>query len=225
MVELSREQFEAFMSKTDFDFSTPAGWDAFLAERSQGGTGRDADGLQLRDIKNYAVGTAFVNTVGQPVRVDIHVRTMGSGLALPPGILYVYHPDASWKKKVTSFYVGPPSSSLDFQLQAGGGGTPTRPEWGSLYYIVMKSGEIPGRGMARRAAEHALRDAFKSAGWFFTRGFKMLSRGEAGYSVSVKVGANPVVRDSFMPQKIFSDEAQERLRQMGQRAMSTLPDR
>lgn len=220
MVELTREQFEAFMSKSDFDFSTPAGWQDFLAERSVGGTGRDADGLQLRDVKNYAVGTAFLNTTGDPAPVHFQIRTLGTGLALPPGILYVYHPDASWKMKVTTYYVGPPTSSLDFRMQAGGGGTPTRPEWGSIYYVILKSGEIPGRGVARTAANHALREAFKRSGWFFTRGFKLLTRGEAGYSVSVRVGSNEVVRDYFMPQKIFSEEAQERLREMGERALS-----
>lgn len=221
MVDLTREQFEAFMSKTDFDFSTPAGWEEFMAERSVSGTGRDADGLQLRDVKNYAVGSAFVNTTGEAARVHIQVRTLGSGLALPPGVLYIYHPDESWNMKVTSFYVGPPTSSLDFRMQVGGGGTPTRPEWGSIYYIILKSGQIPGRGAARMAANRALREAFKQSGWFFTRGFKMLTRGEAGYSISVKVGSNSIVRDYFMPQKVFSEEAQERLRQMGERALST----
>lgn len=74
--------------------------------------------------------------------------------------------------------------------------------------------------LSRTAANHALREAFKRSGWFFTRGFKLLTRGEAGYSVSVRVGSNEVVRDYFMPQKIFSEEAQERLREMGERAVS-----
>jgi hypothetical protein len=156
MVEVTREQLDEFMSKTDFDFSTVAGWREFLNERREGGAGRDADGFHARDIKNYPVGIATIITNGGPVNVKVNIRTMGSGLALPPGVLYVFHPDRSWKYKVSSFYVGPPGSSIDFSFQAGGAMT-NEPNWGTLYYIVVKSGELPGRGAARIALNQYLR--------------------------------------------------------------------
>lgn len=94
---------EDFMEKTDLDFSKAEDWRAFIDERREGGRGRSADGLQLRDIKNYAPGTAFISTNGAPAVIQFHIRTQGTGYALPSGILYVYHPDASWTYKVTSF--------------------------------------------------------------------------------------------------------------------------
>ncbi len=208
MVELTREQLDAFLSKTDFDFSSPAGWKEFLAERSQGGAGRDADGIQLRDIRNYAVGSAFVSSTGQPVRVQFNIRTYGTGLALPPGMLYVYHPDAGWNYTVTSRYIGPPGSSIDLYLDVAGGGTPTRPDWGSICYIVLKSGDLPGQGAAETLGKRALNQALRGSGWLARGGFRMLSMGEAGYSVSVRVGGSEWVRDYFMPQEILSEEGQ-----------------
>ncbi|MBL3587689.1 hypothetical protein JMM61_20465 [Rhodovulum sulfidophilum] len=73
-MDCNQSDLEALVSKTDFDFSTVSGWDEFLNERRAGGTGPAADGLQLRDIKLYAVGTANVITSGAPVKVHINVR-------------------------------------------------------------------------------------------------------------------------------------------------------
>ncbi|BCH55122.1 hypothetical protein GOZ89_15485 [Agrobacterium vitis] len=212
MVDFSKEQLDAFLSKTDFDFSKVEGWKEFLAERREGGTGRDADGIQLRDIKNYAVGAAFVSTTGQPVTAHFKVGTLGSGLALPSGNLFVYHPDGSWTYKVSSFYVGPGTSSVDIYLQVGGGGTPTRPEWGSIYYIVLKSGDIPGKGAATALGKKVLNETIKESAWLARKGFKLLASGEAGYSVSVQVGAGPWVLDYFMPQEVISANGMENIR-------------
>ena len=141
MVNLTEEDLREFMSKDDFDFSTAEGWEEFLAERRLGGSGRDADGFHARDLKNYAVGVATVITRGQSQTARINVRTRGTGLALPPGNLFVYHPDANWNMAVTTFYVGPPGSSIDYPLEVGGPGDGRHEEyWGSLYYIVLKSG-------------------------------------------------------------------------------------
>ena len=63
--------------------------------------------------------TAFISTYGAPAQVEFRIRTQGDGHALPPGVLYVYHPDASWTYKVTSFYVGPPADRLIFGCAPG----------------------------------------------------------------------------------------------------------
>ncbi|WP_417275586.1 hypothetical protein [Celeribacter halophilus] len=64
-MDFTEADLEAFLSKVDFNFSTPEGWNEFLSERQQGGAGRDADGIQLRDITNYAVGTAMITSIGR----------------------------------------------------------------------------------------------------------------------------------------------------------------
>jgi len=71
-MEFTRGELDAFLSKSDFDFSSVGGWDEFFAERRIGGDGRDADGLYLRDIKNYAVGTANIISSGSPIDVRIY---------------------------------------------------------------------------------------------------------------------------------------------------------
>ncbi|MFP7675712.1 hypothetical protein ACG74X_20450 [Marivita sp. S0852] len=78
MVDMTREDLDAFLSKTDFDFSQVADWQEYLAERAAGGTGRDADGIQLRDIKNYSVGVATVITRNSPVTARFSIRTFAS---------------------------------------------------------------------------------------------------------------------------------------------------
>ena len=58
---------EDFMEKTDFDFSKAEDWRAFIDERREGGRGRSADGLQLRDIKNGDVPFDGVGVGGHRV--------------------------------------------------------------------------------------------------------------------------------------------------------------
>ncbi|NSX57009.1 hypothetical protein [Parasulfitobacter algicola] len=68
MVEFTKEELDAFLSKKEFDFETVAGRDEFFEERRIGGGGRDSDGFQLRDIKNYAVGVANIISSGASLR-------------------------------------------------------------------------------------------------------------------------------------------------------------
>lgn len=68
MAEFTKQELEPFLSKIDFDFSNASDWEEFLAERAAGGTGRDADGIQLRDIKNYSVGATTVIARSGPVK-------------------------------------------------------------------------------------------------------------------------------------------------------------
>ena len=210
MADFMPEELDAFLSKTDFDFSKVSDWKEFLAERAVGGSGRDADGIQLRDIKNYAVGTANVITRGGTITARFSVRTLGSGLALPPGILYVYHSNAARQKQVSSFYVGPPTSSLSFKLEVGSGGREGEESWGALYYVIIKSGNLPGQGLAEMVGKRALRKAIKGTSWLMRRGFRLLSMGEAGYDVTVKIGNGPITRD-YMMQEIISDELYDQL--------------
>lgn len=223
MVEFTREELDAFLSKTDFDFSKVGDWEEFLAERRSGGTGRDADGIQLRDIKNYAVGTATVITSGGTVTAQFNVRTLGTGHALPPGLLYVYYADSPGPKKVKSFYVGPPSRSATFNLEVSSGGPDGEEGWGALYYVIIKSGNLPGQGLAEMAGKRALREAVKGAGWIMRSGFRMLSMGEAGYDVTVKIGYGPVTRD-YMPQEIISDDLMEQIGDAARGARDALFD-
>ncbi|PTV93952.1 hypothetical protein C8J27_1101 [Rhodobacter aestuarii] len=215
---------ENFLEKTSFDFSKAQDWRAFLNERREGGSGRSADGLQLRDIKNYAPGTAFISTHGAPTPIQFHVRTQGSGFALPSGVLHVYHPDASWTYKVTSFYVGPPTSSLDFRMEAGGGGSPSSPMWGSIYYIVLKSSDLPGQKQAETIGKRALREAVKGLNGVTRWGFRLLAMGEASYSLSVKVGGGEWVRDEFMPQQALTEAEIAQLKDLADQAYDYLRD-
>lgn len=219
----TREDLDAFLSKTDFDFSTVAGWEEFLAERRAGGTGRDADGIQLRDIKNYAVGTAMVISQGSPIRAWFNVRSLGSGLALAPGVLYVNYPDASDARKVQSFYIGPPGSSIDLFLQVGGAGSRASPHWDVLYYIVIKSGDLPGQGAAEALGRRALNNALRGGGWLLRRGFGLLRFGGAGYDVTVRLGTE-VSRNQFLDQEILSDEAMQKLRRTAEDAWDYLTE-
>lgn len=200
-------EVERFLSKQEFDFSSPEGWKELFAERSSihGPAGRGADGLHIRDFKNYAIGVANIITNGSPVTVTATVRTLGSGLALPPGVIYFYHPDASWNYKVTSFYVGPPTSTLTFRFEAGGG---SKQAWGSLYYIVLKSSEVPGRGAARMVAGQVLKEATR----LVRSGTKLISRGEAGYWVRVQVGNLAETSERFLDQVLVTPEEWQKLK-------------
>jgi hypothetical protein len=219
MAEITQQDVEKFLSKSDFDFSNPAGWREFLNERSAGGAGRDADGYHIRDIKNYAVGTSTIITRGGPVTVNGTIRTLGTGLALPPGVAYFYHPDASWKYVVTSIYVGPPGSSQDFSFEAGGPGKrPGEENWGTIYYIVLKSGEIPGKGAAGAVARRLMRDASR----MLNSGRKLLSRGEAGYSITVRVGSMSADTNHFMEQQILSPEGARKMKEFFEGAAKSL---
>ena len=221
MADFMPEELEAFLSKTDFDFSKVSDWEEFLAERAVGGTGRDADGIQLRDIKNYAVGTATVITRGETVTAQFNVRTLGSGLALPPGVLYVYHSNANRQKQVSSFYVGPPGSSATYRLEVGNGGRAGEESWGALYYIVIKSGNLPGQGLAEMIGKRSLRKAIKGTSWLMRRGFRLLSMGEAGYDVTVQIGNGPITRD-YMMQEIISDELYDKLKKTASNAWDAI---
>lgn len=224
MVELSREELERFMSKADFDFSTTGGWREFLDERSQvhGGAGRDADGIHMRDLKNYSVGAATIITTGQPVPVTLTVRTQGSGLALPSGNVYVFHPDAAWNYKVTTFYIGrsanggPASSLQQFRLMAGGPGKPSPysdEQWGSIYYLVKKADGIPGQGVASAAGKQVLQQFLRETTRFMTWGRKLTTMGGAGYIVSVQVGSLPPEENHFLDQVLISPELARRMRE------------
>lgn len=207
------EELAAFLSKTDFDFSTVEGWEEYFAERRRGGAGRDADGIQIRDLKNYAVGTANIISSGPPSDVNIHIRQPGSGLALAPGVIYINYPDAAGNRQVSQEFIGGnSSSSRRLSFQAGGGGTDFSPHWDALYYIVIKSENLPGQGVAKTAAGQVLNRALKGAGWLSRRGFQMIRMGGSSYDVTVNVGSLPPVRNQFMDQEVLSEEALEEIR-------------
>lgn len=217
MTAFTREDLDAFLSKTDFDFSTVSGWQEFFSERRVGGTGRDADGIQLRDIKNYAVGTASVFSQGSTVRAWINVRSLGTGLALAPGNIYVNYPDASGQRQVRSFYIGPPSSSADFYMEVGGGGSAEKPHWNTIYYIVIKAGDLPGQGAAETLGRRVLKQAVRSSGFIIRRGFGLLTLGGAGYDVTVRIGRE-TYRNQFLDQEVISEEGMARVRQAAEDA-------
>jgi hypothetical protein len=213
-MSFTTEDLEAFLSKTDFDFSTVGGWEEFLSERRRGGSGRDADGVQLRDIKNYAVGTANIISTGSPDNVHINIRQSGTGLALAPAQLYVNFPDASGARQVREFGLGGSTqASADFFFDAGGGGTRFSPHWNVIYYIVIKVGDLPGRGLAERHGRRVLEQAIKGGGWMLRRGFGLLRYGGASYDVTVKVGNLPPARNQFLDQEILSDEGMAAIRE------------
>jgi hypothetical protein len=206
MAGLSREDLDKFLSKVDFDFRTVAGWREFLAERRDGGSGRDADGFHLRDIKNYAVGVATVITRSAPVDATFTIRALGTGLALAPGNIFIFHPDQNWDMKVTTRYVGPPGSGMNFTIPVGGSTSDGRENWGSSYYIVLKSGELPGQGLAETANRRLLDQALKTSWWVTRRGVNLLTRGGDGYNVTVRVGSMGAFTNQFMAQEILSPE-------------------
>ena len=213
-----------FLEKESFDFSKPEDWRAFIDERREGGDGRSADGLQVRDIKNYAPGTAFVSTYGPPTKIQFHIRAQGTGVALSPSVLYVYHPDASWTYKVTSFYIGPPGSSIDFSMEAGGGGTQTSPMWGSFYYVIVKSPNLPGQIPAEMLGARAIREAVKGMRPLTRWGLRLLPMGGASYSISVKVGAAEWIRDEFMPQQALTQAEIDQLTELAEQSYNYLRD-
>jgi hypothetical protein len=207
------EELDAFLSKTDFDFSTVEGWEEFFAERRRGGNARDADGIQIRDLKNYAVGTANIISSGSPSDVRINIRQPGSGLALAPGVIYINYPDASGARQVIVEPVGMGrQDSQNIEFQAGGGGTDFSPHWDALYYIVIKSEDLPGQGVAKTVAGQVLNRALKGAGWLSRRGFQMIRMGGSSYDVVVNVGTLPPVRNQFMEQEVLSEEALEQIK-------------
>jgi hypothetical protein len=224
MGELLPAELEAFLSKQDFNFGTVAGWHEFFAERRTGGSGRDADGVQLRDLKNYAVASANYESKGSPLTASFWVRSLGTGLALAPGVMYVYYKDASKSPKVKTLYVGPPSSSLREYLEVGGSGTASRPDWDALFYIILKSGDLPGQTVAETAAKRAVNNALKGASWLARRGTRILMMGGAGYTVQVQVGGGAPQRDQFMPQEILSDATSARIEDMANRAVEAVTD-
>lgn len=50
-------------------------------------------------------------------------------------------------------------------MRAGDGGTPTSPMWGSHYYIIVKSSELPGKALAEKLGKRAVRDAAEALKW------------------------------------------------------------
>ncbi|MCO6383054.1 MAG: hypothetical protein JXQ91_14285 [Vannielia sp.] len=220
MVEFTREELDAFLSKTDFDFSQTSDWEEFLAERRSGGAGRDADGIQLRDIKNYAVGTAPIFSTGNPVEARFDIRGLGVN-NMATGVLYIYYPDAGWNMQVESVFLGQ-TRHIRHSLDVGGGGTPTRPIWGSLYYIAVKSGDLPGQGAAEALGRRALKEAVRSGGWLLRRGFGLIARGGAGFDVTVRVGAGPEMRNTYLEQEILSDEGWDAVRETAEDAWDYL---
>lgn len=222
MAGLSNEQLAAFLSKVDFDFGTVAGWREFLAERAAGGAGRDTDGFQLRDIKNYAVGVATVITSTAPTTATFTIRSLGTGLALAPGVIYIFHPDQSWNMTVTTRYVGPPRGHMSFSIPVGGASADGRQNWGSLYFIVLKSGDLPAQGAVEAGARHALNQALRHSWWVTRRGLNLLTRGGDGYNVTVQVGSMSPVRNQFLDQEILSPQAYQQLSDWARRARDSL---
>ncbi|MEF2074819.1 hypothetical protein [Consotaella aegiceratis] len=225
MVEISQAELNRFLSQSDFDFSTPAGWREFLNERAlEGGKGRDADGIQLRDLKNYAVGSSQFISHDQPVPVTFTVRTQGDGLALPPGNLYVFHPNAAWDYVVSQFSLQSTDSVVRYRLMAGGGDKPglySNENWGTIYYIAIKAGDIPGKGVAKSAAEQMTKKYIKDASKLIMRGRKLLSMGGVTYIITVRIG-NMNEESHMMDQLLLSPQGAARMRDMTDRVLEAL---
>lgn len=223
MADFTPEELDEFLSKTEFDFGTVAGWEEFLAERRLGGPGASADGPHLRDIKNYAVGVANVISSGTPIPVRVNIRQPGSGLALAPATMFVYYPDASGTRQVRRFMVGGgTANSQDERFEVAGGGTQFSPWWDVIYYIVIKVGDLPGQGAAEWVARRQLTEALRAGGWMMRRGFGLLRRGGGSYSVSFHVGSLQVQRDEFMDQENMPREAFNSLSQATQSAWDAI---
>ncbi|MBC9247746.1 hypothetical protein H4P12_13775 [Paracoccus sp. 11-3] len=166
------------------------------------------------DHSQNAVAHHAVNAAVDAAETVSHspVRSLGTGLALAPGNLYVNYPDASGQRQVRSFYVGPPSSSADFYIQVGGGGSAGKQHWDMIYYIVIKAGDLPGQGAAETLGRRVLRQAVRSSSFIIRRGFGLLTLGGAGYDVTVRVGRE-TYRNQFLDQEVLSEEGMARIRE------------
>jgi hypothetical protein len=120
-------------------------------------------------------------------------------------------------------YVGPPTSSIDTFIQVGGAGTRSSPHWDAVYYIVIKSGDLPGQGAAEALGRRVLQNAIREGGWLLRRGFSMLRFGGAGYNVTVRLGGD-VSSNQFLDQEILSDAAMEKIRKTAEEAWDYLTD-
>lgn len=197
MTELTLEEVKEFFSKTDFDFSTVAGWNEFKNERAIYGKGRDADGYHARDFTNYNVHTAqyFLRS---SVTATIMVRPFAGSLSTPPGNLYVLYPNASWQDEVKSFFIGTGFGTQYFNLTIGGP-TPNGEEyWGHIYFIALSSSErvktVPGLKQATKI--------LKSVG----RGMAAMG---VGYYLGAKIGNGPITWHGSMPQRVFAPNISE----------------
>lgn len=109
-------------------------------------------------------------------------------------------------------------------MQAGGGGTPTSPMWGSIYYIIVRSGDLPGQKPVEMLGKRAMKEAVKGAGRLTRWGFRLLPMGEASYSISAKVGAGAWVHDEFMPQQALTRAELDQLRELAGDALDYLTE-
>ncbi|MDF1873685.1 hypothetical protein [Vannielia sp.] len=190
--------YEEFFSKENFDFSTVAGWEEYLAERAVNGSGRDMDGLHARDLSNFQVyQTNFQAT--DTVTVRFLIEPLPGQRRIPAGNLYVYYPDSSWQRQARSFWIGP-GSSLHYTPEVGGP-TPNGEEyWSDIKFIAFMGGKMrrpPPATRVLRALSKAMR-----------RGISVMG---TGYFMRVQVGNGPVQVASFMEQRIFSTETWEEI--------------
>jgi hypothetical protein len=219
--ELDKE-VEKFYEKQDFDFSTVAGWEEFLDERAQyGGSGADADGIQRRDFKYYAVGCENVFTKGAPIEVDIYIRTPGGVYELPWGNLYVMYPGPNFERKVAEFNIGG-GGSISTKKSITVGALPDGKEaWGVIYYIFLKTDEIPGQKELSDKAKDILEESEKDMGKLIKRGRKLLSYG--GATVAIRVAAQKDSPwDHMFPQRLMSDDAENKLEKLYEKTKDTL---
>lgn len=212
---------EKFYGKQDFDFSTVAGWREFLNERAQyGGSGADADGIQRRDFKYYPVGCENVFTKGSPIDVTIYVRTPGGTYLIPQGNLYVMYPGPNFEYQVTVFNMG--GDGLDTSRSITVGALPDGKEaWGVIYYIFLKTDEIPGLEELSGKAKDVLEKSVKDMGKLVARGRKLLSYGGATVAIRVAV-RNDSPWDYMMPQRLMSDDAEKKLENLYEKTKNTL---
>ncbi|TWD47024.1 hypothetical protein FB480_11193 [Agrobacterium vitis] len=218
--ELDKE-VSTFYEKRDFDFSTVAGWREFLNERAQyGGSGADADGIQRRDFKYYAVGCENVFTKCAPIEVIIYIRTPGGTYLIPQGNLYVMYPGPNFEYQVTVFNLG--GDGIDTSRSITVGALPDGKEaWGVIYYIFLKTDEIPGRKELSDKAKDILEESAKDMGKLIKRGRKLLSYGGATVAIRVAV-QNDSPWDHMFPQRLMSDDAENKLEKLYEKTKDTL---
>ncbi|AUH65277.1 hypothetical protein [Paracoccus zhejiangensis] len=108
-----------YYSKSDYDFSTPEGWDEYLNDKVHNPP--TADGAHRRDFVYKPIGGMFAG-INSTREIQLAVRGPVVGLPYPAGVLHVYYPNASYEMTVSSFFVGASRTGLPsyFRVSAFG---------------------------------------------------------------------------------------------------------
>lgn len=141
MSDQLQDAAKEFYSKDDYDFSTAEGWDEYLNDKVHNPP--TADGVHRRDVVYKPIGGMFAG-INSTREIQLAVRGPVVGLPYPAGSLHVYYPDASYRKTVSSFFVGASMTGLPsyFRVSAFG---PTKNDeiqvW--MCYWLAETAEAP----------------------------------------------------------------------------------